>query len=97
TDGSPDGEFDPIPDSADDMDIDLLPTAGNQWGPLLQGAVWGRTQSGNRTTNDVTTTTVSPSFERGDAWCPNEARRLREYVTSDDTDDFEAYIDSLDP
>jgi hypothetical protein len=53
--------------------------------------------SSTRSTAALTTTTENPNFERGDAWCPNEARLLRSYVSAADTDDFEDYIADLDP
>ncbi len=41
TDGDPSNDWDPIPDTALDMDIDLVPddTQASKWGPLLSGAL----------------------------------------------------------
>lgn len=44
-DGDPSDEFNPIPDEAYDLDIDMIPDTGDEatrWGFQLQNAVWGR-------------------------------------------------------
>lgn len=44
-DGDPSDEFSPIPDEAYDLDIDMIPSTGDEatrWGFQLQNAVWGR-------------------------------------------------------
>jgi hypothetical protein len=96
SDGDPSDEWDPIPDEATDLDINLVPTGtSNQWGPLIQNAYYGRESGGSRTTSNVTTTTLSPSWERGDYYCPNASRKLKEYTSASDTTDFEGYINGL--
>jgi Putative Flp pilus-assembly TadE/G-like len=44
-DGDPSDEYNPIPEDAYDLDIDLIPSTGDEatrWGFQLQNAVWGR-------------------------------------------------------
>lgn len=97
-DGNPAGEFNPIPATALDLDIDLMPNPANpatQWGPMLPDAVWGRTSGGNNTLNTVTTANNLNPIRA--YFCPSPARRLREYRTAADTADFEDYIGDLDP
>lgn len=89
--------FNPIPSGAFDLDIDLVPTTGNpdtQWGPLLDGAVWGRYSggwTGNRTTNRVST---PDELNRNYSYtCANEARKLQRWDTPSD---FDNYLNRLD-
>ncbi len=97
TDGTTSDDWSPIPSTALDMDINLVPSAGkagSQWGPMLEGAVWGRYEGSNARSNytlsDVNTTA---DLSRVASYsCPIEASRLRVYNTSND---LETYVDSL--
>lgn len=105
TDGDPSNDFSPIPSTAWDMDIDMVPTSDRetQWKPVLRDAVWGRQNgSGSWTTDPVNTTTWG-------AWvnwmprdnfsytCPRPARKLTSYKTSAEVTDFKTYVDALTP
>lgn len=95
TDGDPSDDWDPIPGSALDMDINLVPSdsvAGSKWGPMLSNVVWGRYTGGSFTTNPVTT---SSNLNRYRSYaCSTEARKLAMYTTSGD---FVSYINSFNP
>lgn len=94
TDGDPSDDYDPIPTSAFDLDIDMVPSTGDpatQWGPALPYAVWGRETSGNNTYANVTTS--SNSMPRNWSYsCPTAASKLTEYATSAG---FRDYVDGL--
>ncbi|MEQ1549002.1 MAG: TadE/TadG family type IV pilus assembly protein [Chakrabartia sp.] len=106
-DDNPSDEWSPIPSTAKDMDIDLVPTAGDvttQWRPALNGAVWGRTDSisgtswsvgSSWTTAEVTGGLVSNQLKS--LACPTESRKLQIYDDSTKAADFKTYINSLSP
>ena len=87
--------YSPIPNGANDLNIDMTPSAGDsttQWGPALSGAVWGRYDNNGNTLNEVTTTS-SLSHNIG-TYCPAAARRLQMYTGSTD---FDTYVSTLTP
>jgi len=92
--------FAPIPSGAKDLDIDLVPDVTDPttlWGPMLPGAVWGRTTtkwSGIKTTADVTST-EDFNHNIGTNYCPTVSRKLARYETAAKKDDFVTYINSL--
>lgn len=94
SDGDPSDEWDPIPSAAYDMNIDLVPTdavAGSQWGPMLEGVVWGR-YSGS--SNSYANLTTSSNLSRNvNYFCTTEARKLQTWYTPEDK--FVEYVDSL--
>ena len=105
TDDDPSDEWSPIPASAKDMDIDLVPTAGvvsTQWRPALGGATWGRSDSisgsswaGSWTTAAVTGAAISAT--QVDYGCPKPARKLQEYNDAAESTDFMNYVNTLTP
>ncbi len=113
TDGDPSNDYDPIPASAWDMDIDMVPTtdADTRWKPMLPDAVWGRVDSSlNKTQSEVTITGTwysswwttygindMPRNRDDPAYCPRPARKLTIYKTSSEVTDFKNYVDALTP
>ena len=93
TDNDPSNDWDPIPDEALDMDIDLVPDAGDPdtlWGPLLPGAVWMRKDSsGNRTLADRKTTSTQES--KSSENCPVAAK----FYQSWDATAYKNYVNGL--
>lgn len=88
------GAFDPVPNSAYDMKIDLAPTTdSSRWRPLLPDLVWGRyDNNGNWTTNKIKTTSdLSRNYTYS---CPAAAAKLSSYSSAAV---FEAYVDTLYP
>lgn len=94
-DNDPSNDYTPIPASAFDMDIDMVPTGNDatRWKPMLDEVVWGRTHGGNNSYANVDTTSdLSRNYSYS---CPAAAaRRLQEYPTSTD---FDNYVDSMVP
>ncbi|MET0239425.1 MAG: TadE/TadG family type IV pilus assembly protein [Sphingobium sp.] len=102
TDGTPGDEWGTIPAAAYDMNIDLVPsasTAGSQWGPMLEDAVWarydgtvscGKYTCPNNTTSNVTTS--SDLSRNHDYYCTTEAKKLQSWTTPAP---FESYVNSL--
>lgn len=81
-----------------DLDIDLVPTAGDddtQWRPALAGLVYGRrnTSSGGSSWNTATFQTTTNYYVPSGP-CPTAARKLAE-ISSLST--LTAYLDSLNP
>ena len=80
TDSDPSDEWDPVPGTALDMDIDMAPIAGNndtKWGFALPGLVYGRWDGGgNRTTANVTTGT-NPGGTLNSLACPSQAQLMQ--------------------
>lgn len=108
TDADPADDWSPIPSSALDMDIDLVPTAGNaptQWGPMLTGAVWQRLAlttdvfgkrilSSSPTLNNVWLSRNDIlSLPRPTINCPAAARKYQTW----DPAEFSNYVNSLTP
>lgn len=94
-DSDPSNDYTPIPTSAFDMDIDMVPTtnAATRWKPQLPDVVWGRTSGGNRTYANVNTASERSRNYSYD--CPvAPARTLQEYPTATG---FDAYVDSMVP
>lgn len=91
-------DYDPIPSDALDLDIDLIPTAGDpstQWRPSLAGLVFARTGINSMSTPNVRTTSnydnlqdVSSGFYSA---CPTAARKLAVMTKSQIT----TYVNSL--
>lgn len=93
TNGNPSGDWNPIPASAYDMNIDMVPNASDpttQWGPMLPDAVWGRYSGWNNTLSNVTTS--SDLSHNMSAYCPTPSRKLQVYSTAAP---LEAYVNSL--
>jgi Flp pilus assembly protein TadG len=90
----PTGAFNPVPASAYDMNIDMVPSGdSSKWRPLLPDLVWGRYDSnGNWTTSKVKT---SSDLSRNYTYaCPTAAAKLKPYASANA---FEAYVNTLYP
>jgi Flp pilus assembly protein TadG len=105
-DNDPSNDWDPIPSTALDMDIDLVPTKSNtetQWGPMLPSVIWQRylvntDGSGNKSRSSTrTTSNVSVGKDDGVSMptlgesCPTVARKFQTWTPSD----FRTYVNSL--
>ncbi len=96
-------DFDPIPNNAYDLNIDLVPSAGTAtslWGPALPELIYARQVTNwwdwspaNRNEAKTTANYVQPSDWGGYA-CPEQAKKLQAWPVADDFDD---YVDSLSP
>lgn len=100
-------DWNPIPSTALDMNIDLVPTAGNaltQWGPMLTGAVWrrhavttdalgGRSLSGPTLEKVWLTRNDNFAMPLPTTNCPVPARKYQTW----DPVDFSNYVNSLTP
>ncbi|SCW91369.1 Flp pilus assembly protein TadG [Sphingobium faniae] len=90
--------YNPIPSDAKDLNIDMVPVAGDpttQWGPLLPNAVWGRrNENGNNSYNAVTAEDMSRNTSSS---CPTAARKLQVWPSAANTETFEQYVNSLSP
>lgn len=90
--------YDPIPADANDLDIDLVPTPGDDatlWGPALPGLIYTRGETsygGSWSLPEETTTTEY--INGSDYYCPTEARKLAVWDTPSV---FESYVNSLSP
>lgn len=95
TDGDPSNDYSPIPSTAHDLDIDLVPSTGDtttQWGPSLPYAVWGRESGGSYSYANVTTSVTSSMDRNWSANCPSAASKLATYPTASV---FRNYVDGL--
>jgi hypothetical protein len=105
-DNDPSNDWDPIPSTALDMDIDLVPTKSNtasQWGPMLPSVIWQRylvntDGSGNKSRSSTrTTSNVSVRKDDGVSMptlgesCPTDARKFQTWTASD----YRTYVNSL--
>jgi hypothetical protein len=89
-------DYDPIPSTANDLRIDLAPSAGDTttlWKPALRDVVFTRRDSNNNWSTTPTTTTRLYGNEAGYS-CPTEARRLQSWTNPTE---FQNYVNSLDP
>lgn len=105
-DNDPSNDWDPIPSTALDMDIDLVPTKSNtasQWGPMLPSVIWQRylvnmDGSGNKSRSSTrTTSNISVGKDDGVSMptvgesCPTAAKKFQTWTPSD----FRTYVNSL--
>ncbi|WP_397597990.1 Tad domain-containing protein [Sphingorhabdus sp.] len=105
-DSDPSNDWDPIPSTALDMDIDLVPTKSDiatQWGPMLPSVIWQRylvntDGSGNKSRSSTrTTSNVSVGKDDGVLMptvgesCPTAAKKFQTWTPSD----FRNYVNSL--
>lgn len=92
--------YDPIPSGAKDLDIDLVPNAGDEttrWKPSLPEALYARqvTTSYNQinaATVDKTATNYYRYVDAYQAFCPTESRKLQQW---NDATAFQNYVDSF--
>jgi Flp pilus assembly protein TadG len=105
-DNDPSDDWDPIPSTALDMDIDLVPTKSDiatQWGPMLPSVIWQRylvntDGSGNKSRSSTrTTSNISVGKDDGVSMptvgesCPTAAKKFQTWTPSD----FRTYVNSL--
>jgi Flp pilus assembly protein TadG len=105
-DSDPSDDWDPIPSTALDMDIDLVPTKSNvasQWGPMLPSVIWQRylvntDGSGNKSRSSTRTTSNiwvgkddGVSMPTVGESCPTAAKKFQTWTASD----FRNYVNSL--
>lgn len=104
-DNDPSNDWNPVPSSALDMDIDLLPTddVATKWGPQLTNAIWERyllttngsgvrTRSSTRTLDDVFVgSNETVTLPRSTSNCPSESRKVQTWEPLD----FKNYINGL--
>ena len=105
-DNDPTNDWDPIPSTALDMDIDLVPTKSDiatQWGPMLPSVIWQRylvntDGSGNKSRSSTrTTSNISVGKDDGVSMptvgesCPTAAKKFQTWTPSD----FRTYVNSL--
>ncbi|UZK70116.1 pilus assembly protein TadG-related protein [Sphingomonas sp. S1-29] len=91
------GSYWPIPNTAYDLDINLLPTNDDtRWAPALPSDVFVRrsgSASGTGAFDDSAVDTYARYANPAD-YCPTEARKLQEWPNASN---FEDYVDSLTP
>jgi Flp pilus assembly protein TadG len=98
TDGNPSDDWSPVPSNAFDMNINLVPsasTAGTQWGPMIEGAVWARYSGGTSSYsfNPILNSTTNMVQNNYNYICTTTpAKKLTEYKTNTD---FLTYVNSL--
>lgn len=104
-DADPSDDWSPIPATALDMNIDMVPTADatTKWGPMLTNAVWERylvntawdgtkSRSSTRTLNDVFVgRNDGVTMLRASSNCPTSARKYQTWTPTD----FRNYVNSL--
>ncbi len=100
-DSNPLDDWDTVPLTALDMQIDGVPIAGNadtQWKPMLPNAVWERYSDGSRNTKTMSELTTdddgdldSGSVENANNSCPVAARQYQFWTPTT----YSNYVDSL--
>lgn len=92
-------DFDPIPDEAFDLDIDLVPDSdATRWKPALPGLIFTRRGSSVSSWNTASQTTTNDYPNGSSYYCPAQASKLQ--VWSDGgtgAGGFSAYVNSLTP
>lgn len=96
--------YSPIPAGAKDLDIDLIPTAGDQstlWAPALPSAIYTRSSTISTLTNNALDLWASADkyttldyAQNAQYFCPEPARKLQSWA---DATAFSDYVDSLQP
>ncbi len=105
-DSDPSDDWDPIPSTALDMNIDLAPTTSNvasQWGPMLPSAIWerylvdtdrngGKSRSSTRTNSNVWVgRNDGVSMPVPNDYCATAAKKYQTWTPTD----FRTYVNSL--
>ncbi|MHA6719397.1 TadE/TadG family type IV pilus assembly protein [Sphingomonas sp. RS6] len=86
--------YDPIPADAKDLDIDLVPSAGDAdslWAPALSGVIFTREDGNGNWTRDPVETTTNFGNE-SNYYCPTQAKKLQTWPSASD---FDSYVNSL--
>ncbi|AWW74811.1 hypothetical protein CD351_10285 [Erythrobacter sp. KY5] len=84
-------DFDPVPEDANDLKINLTPTNVNEfWKPVLRDAVWKRENDSGNVLGNLTQT---EDENRPGYTCPDAAFRL----TNISRADLQSYVDDLTP
>jgi hypothetical protein len=89
-------DYDPIPPNANDLRIDLAPSAGDVatlWRPALPGLIFTRKDAWGNWTESAITTPNNLGNDSGYS-CPTEARTLQPWTNATT---FQNYVNSLDP
>jgi Flp pilus assembly protein TadG len=90
--------YDPIPEQAYDLDIDMVPTSDpdTQWGPMLQDVLQPRRTDYYSNSGPYTTDTLTSFYQGGYSGesytCPVAAKKLQPWT---DPSTFDSYVDSL--
>lgn len=100
TDGTTADDYTPtIPDEALDMDVDMVPNAGNEntrWGFQLPNAVWTRYSGSTPILNDIYSTSTTPLSTRPSAPClTTQSRKLATYNSDAGSISFRNYVNSF--
>jgi hypothetical protein len=92
------GDWNPIPTDAYDMQIDLLPDSNpsTKWAPIFNNVVYRRYQNGNRTTSAVVADEDGDFQNSGSIWqanasCPVAARKYQTWTPNN----FKNYVNGL--
>lgn len=89
-------DYDPIPTGAHDLNIDLVPTAGNAnslWGPALSEVIYYRNiLTDFDQARTATSNSANNYYNPSNAACPTEARRLQAWPTPAE---YRDYVNSL--
>lgn len=97
TDGSPSNDYNPIPDEALDMDLDLVPITTDEntrWGFQLPTAVWAR--NSNSLADIFSTSTTARGFGTRAPCLTSQARRLANYNSEDGALSFQTYVNGFE-
>ena len=90
--------YTPIPTGAYDLDVDMIPTAGNSnslWGPALNDAIYLRAATTSYyQLNNAQVLTKTNYANGGSYYCPTESKKLQLWPNADD---FKNYVNSLVP
>lgn len=87
--------YNPIPANAYDLNIDLVPAAGNAnslWGPALGDLIYLRQIQNYYSQANTADAYTTGDFYQPGSYCPTEARKLQSWP---DANDFDNYVDSL--
>jgi Putative Flp pilus-assembly TadE/G-like len=105
TDGDPTDEWNPIPTTAKDMNIDHLPNAADdstRWRPILPDAVWGRDANLNAIVDTATRGGYADTYAgyvtcelAGSGIKTAAARKMAAYRGTTGATDFKNYLNGL--
>ncbi|MBV1918091.1 MAG: TadE/TadG family protein [Sphingomonadaceae bacterium] len=83
-------DWDPVPDDAYDLNLDLVPISEEtRWRPMWQDLVWLRSHHQHEDAN-----LESPDRDNAYSRCPSAMKLLTEVELSDDPDDVPAWLES---
>lgn len=93
--------YDPLPSTAYDLDIDLVPTSGNSnslWGPVWNDLHHSRLTSGGGSYSYASRLGITNNYDNDSSYsCPPEGKLMSQFTGTSGATSFKNYVNGLYP